>query len=310
MGRMHIYRVSGLRVASDLVLPSLIPIGPLGAADVVVRESEVPETLDGATLVGPRWQIGEDRFVIDLPGIIRMMMIDGRELLYRVADGADRREAAIFVTGTGFGILLHQRRTILLHASAVRVGDRAVLFCGPSGAGKSTLAASLCEAGHDLVADDFCAIDLPDMAVPMVHPDGRHLKLWEDATEGLSLVHRKGGAVRDAIRKFYVEPRTATGRALPIAAIYALREARPPWTPGIHVPNMVDAALIVRRNAYRPLLVRQMRQAPLYFEAAARLAGSIGVYSLARKLDFAGLPALIAALEAHWRSPGMLERAA
>ncbi len=307
---MNSYRVAGLNVHSDIALPSLVATEASGVAEIVIRESELPETLDGATFVGPRWQIAEGRFLIDIAGIVRMMMLDGSELLYHVADGADRKEAAVFVTGTGIGILLHQRRTIVLHASAVRVGDHAVLFCGASGAGKSTIAAALCETGFDLVSDDLCAIDLRDGAPPMVHPDGRHLKLWEEASEGLSLSHRKGDAVRDSIRKFYVQPRAASGTALPIAAIYALREARGPWTPGIHLPNVVDAALIIRHNAYRPLLVRQMDQMPLYFEAAGRLTRSVGIYSLARKLDFGELPALLASLKAHWRTLGVTACAA
>lgn len=42
-----------------------------------------------------------------------------------------------------------------LHAAAVRIDDRAVLFAGPSGAGKSTTALMLAQRGFPLIADDF-----------------------------------------------------------------------------------------------------------------------------------------------------------
>ncbi|MCY3877828.1 MAG: HPr kinase/phosphatase C-terminal domain-containing protein [Rhodobacteraceae bacterium] len=42
----------------------------------------------------------------------------------------------------------------LLHASAVAVGDRAVLLTGPSGSGKSSLAMDMISRGAVLVADD------------------------------------------------------------------------------------------------------------------------------------------------------------
>jgi serine kinase of HPr protein (carbohydrate metabolism regulator) len=47
---------------------------------------------------------------------------------------------------------------ILLHATAVAIGGRAVLLRGPSGAGKSDLALRLIDGGARLVADDQCEI--------------------------------------------------------------------------------------------------------------------------------------------------------
>ena len=43
---------------------------------------------------------------------------------------------------------------MLVHASAVAIGGRAILLRGPSGAGKSDLALRLIDGGADLIADD------------------------------------------------------------------------------------------------------------------------------------------------------------
>jgi serine kinase of HPr protein (carbohydrate metabolism regulator) len=44
--------------------------------------------------------------------------------------------------------------TLLVHATAVAIGGRAVLLRGPSGCGKSDLALRLIDAGARLIADD------------------------------------------------------------------------------------------------------------------------------------------------------------
>jgi hypothetical protein len=47
----------------------------------------------------------------------------------------------------------------ILHASAVAVDGRCVVFCGERGAGKSTLAAALVAAGADFVTDDYAPLE-------------------------------------------------------------------------------------------------------------------------------------------------------
>lgn len=309
---MYSYLVSGLTVASELPLPGLIesPAGRTGQADVAIRAGAVPTALEDATVNGPNWQLAGDRFLLSIPGVIRLLLTEGREIVYEPEGGTSPEEAAIFVSGTGFGILLHQRGRIVLHASAVRVRDSAVLFCGPSGAGKSTLAAGLVDAGYDLVTDDFCGISVHADGMPWVEPDGRQLKLWQHSIDRLSLAAHRAAPVRPQLEKYYVEPRAATAAALPLAAIYVLREARPPNAPGIVRPNIVDGGLMVRNNAYRPAMVRQMAQADLYFQAAATISRRAGVFTLTREMNFAHFPTAIGWLEAHWRKLGLLERAA
>jgi hypothetical protein len=98
--------------------------------------------------------------------------------------------------------------------------------------------------------------------------------------------------------------------ALPLGTLYALREARPPLPPGIAPANAVDAAVILRRVAYRPRLVNRMDQRVDYFHAATTIANKAGIFYLTRALDFAAMPDVVADLERHWRSIGLMEQAA
>jgi hypothetical protein len=185
-----------------------------------------------------------------------------------------------------------------------------VLFCGSSGAGKSTLAAALAQRGYPLVTDDFCTITPNGSGTPLVHPDGRQLKLWAQAIDRLDLAQRRGERVRQNLEKFYVEPAEVFTEPLLLAAVYALREARPPHKPGIENPNVVDATSLLRRNAYRPLLVRRMGQKANYFHAATTIANAVGIFHLTRTLDFAKMPEVIGSLERHWRDERLTDRAA
>jgi len=64
--------------------------------------------------------------------------------------------------GMNLQMALGQKRYLLLHASSVEKGGRAVLMTGESGAGKSTLAALLGEHGWRLMGDEFALLDLAD----------------------------------------------------------------------------------------------------------------------------------------------------
>ena len=307
---MQFYRVSGLAVASEIELPGLIAGAPERAPQVTIRRGPVPESLPEPMASGPTWQIAGKQFLMRIPDIARFLLRDGDEIVFAPETEEGIADVPIFILGTVFGILLHQREQIVLHASAVRVNGKAVLFCGSSGAGKSTLAAALAQRGCPLVTDDVCTVTINGSGAPLVYPDGRQLKLWAQAIERLDLAQSRGERVRKAIEKFYVEPGEAFTEPLPLGAVYALREARPPHAPGIERPNVVDAALLLRRNAYRPLLVRRMNQKTNYFHAATTIANVAGIFHLTRALDFAKMPEVIAALEGHWLQQRLMEKAA
>ncbi len=230
---MQFYRVSGLSVASEIALPGLIAGAPERAPQVTIRRGAVPESMPAPTASRPTWQIAGKQFLMRIPDIARFLLNDGNEIVVAPESEASLDDIPIFILGTVFGILLHQREQIVLHASAVRVNGKAVLFAGSSGAGKSTLAAALAQRGYPLVTDDVCTITANGAGAPLVHPDGRQLKLWAQAIERLDLAQQRGERVRKSLEKFYVEPSDVFTEPLALGAVYALREARPPHQAGI-----------------------------------------------------------------------------
>lgn len=77
---------------------------------------------------------------------------------------------------------LSRRGCVVLHASAVTDGSRAVAFAGGSGDGKSTVAASFCASGWGLLADDYIVL----RKGAEVAPTHAGIRLWPDAMRAVS----------------------------------------------------------------------------------------------------------------------------
>jgi hypothetical protein len=309
-GTVHNYRICGLSVASDIVLPGVIAAAFDSSPQVTIRHGAVPEGLPTPDFVGPTWQIAGKRFLLHVPNVARFLIENGEQIVFAPESGAGAEDVPVFILGTVFGVLLHQREQIVLHASAVEVNGRAIAFCGPSGAGKSTLAAALAQRGYRPISDDLCALSLAPNGAAIVHPDGRRLKLWAQAINKLKLEAARGEPVRRCLEKFYVAPPDAITESVPLGAIYALGEARHFGGQGIEQPNVVDCALLLRNHAYRPLLIARLQQKERYFRAAAQIADKSRIFSLNRPLDFGAMAEVVSWLEAHWRNIGVMEKAA
>ncbi len=73
--------------------------------------------------------------------------------------GVSPEMAAVMAAGAMMAVALMLKGHLVLHASAVSAGDRAVAFVGRAGMGKSTLATLACTAGCRFVTDDVLRVD-------------------------------------------------------------------------------------------------------------------------------------------------------
>jgi predicted ATPase len=212
---------------------------------------------------------------------------------------ANLSDIAAYLVGSVLGIALHMRKIVTIHASAVQVGETAVLFCGESGAGKSTMAAALQQRAYKVLSDDLCALEISSTGV-VIHSDGRKLKLWDEVIDRLQLHDQQRMPVQEGFEKYFVDSNFVFEARAPVRAIFELVEVNEGISPKVVKVSAAEAAALVRRNAYRPYLVEQLQDEKLYFEAAASLLRHASVYRLERAHRFEQLDLLIDVLQHHW----------
>jgi hypothetical protein len=149
------------------------------AASELEKPSRAPVSIleDDA---GWRWYasyVGDGRCLLQLPPSGEFLLEPG-ELRLTVDSHHDDFELLEHrIASSAISTLLAEHGDLVLHASAVEVDDRAVIFCGPSGRGKSTLARTLGELGHRVLGEDGIAIELGDEGTPTAFPGARGVRV-------------------------------------------------------------------------------------------------------------------------------------
>jgi hypothetical protein len=293
------YSLFSLVIASELALPELPPAPARAAADAIVRRGSIDRPHahagyspceDGATL-------------LTVTDVGRFLIRDGREIVIDAPD-APERNVRLFLLGSAFGALLHQRGLMPLHANAVVIEDRAFAFCGHSGAGKSTMAAWFHDRGAPILADDVCVIGFDGDGAPQAYPGIPRLRLWRQALVETGRLADDFERSFDALDKYDV-PVSSQNRPdpAPLAAIYLLDRGAPVLEAGtIERLTGVAAVETLVSNTYRGAYLRTIGGTGAHLSACARIARSVPVFRAARLWGFDAFDAEAQRLEAHARS--------
>jgi hypothetical protein len=168
-----------------------------------------------------------------------------RRVRYHRDPGHPDGLVSVLASGTLLAVRLLLDRELVLHASALDLGGRAVAFCGAPGLGKSTLATLLSQAGMPLVTDDVLRVTF----------SARKATAWPGTTE--SRLRDGGAAIADGLDPATVRA-TADGRRavtppalchgpLPLAAVMIPLPTRGLDRPTADVLSGADALLSLVR---------------------------------------------------------------
>jgi hypothetical protein len=298
------YEITGLKVRSEFQLPTAIPIltDVTSNTDVTIRFCDGIGSPAKKNFSNEWIEAGDRDFLFRAKPGLAFRIREGCEIsIHRAPDVADS-DVNLFLIGSAWGVLCHQRGLLPLHCSAIQSATNAFAFTGPSGAGKSTLAAGLSMRGFAHLCDDVCVIDPTDDKLP-IRPMPKGLKLWRDATEALGF--ERGAAVSSDKRldKFYVSPAISpapsnVGKLVRIAALYLLDETGG-LPPGISKLRGGEHFLELYSSVYRTEWLPWIRDPKEVFAQIAELSAKLELFRFSRPRDMNLFDQGLDVLEAH-----------
>jgi hypothetical protein len=289
------YSLFGLDIRSDIALPGVPAAAPVGD-EIRISQGTLPDGLPSVS----GYVATEQGTVLTVPRVGRYLIRDGRTILVERDAGASDRNLRLFLLGSAFGALLHQRGLLPLHANAIDIGGRVIAFCGHSGAGKSTIAAWFHDRGYKVLADDVCVVAF-DAGRPLAFPGPPRLRLWREALEASGRIPEDYDPSFDDQAKYDVPTRHATrSDPLPLDRIYMLRRA-PEEMPQTSFGRLrgVDAVDALVSNTYRGSYLRSIGQTHTHLMTCVRLAEAVPVFSAERVWGFDSFAQQAELLERH-----------
>jgi hypothetical protein len=279
----HHYQVFGLRVRSALSLPDLTPAADTNAADVTIMWGPVSE----ASGVEPGLSTVDGALVLVIAGVAKYRIEGGDRITVEPEPGVPEKNVRLYLLGSAFGALLHQRGLLPLHANAIEIGARAVLFMGASGEGKSTLAAWFHDHDYPIITDDVCVVRLGPDGIARTSSGQQRLRLWREALEASGrdpLNYEKSFVGRDEIDKFDVPlgSQQVRTKELELAAIYVLAGA-----PEFSIERLggVQATEAVFAHTYRGFYVKEAGSQRQHWQSCLDLVRCVPIFRIDRPRD-------------------------
>ncbi|CDX40748.1 HPr kinase [Mesorhizobium sp. ORS 3359] len=292
------YKAYGLVIASEVALPELEPTRPATPdLEIAVGRVDLPGQ---ATRDATAFRFEPTRQYLSWQAVGTFLISGANRIDVDPAPGVDDPLLAFPLLGPVMALALHQRGLLVLHASAIEVGGKSVIFMGDKGAGKSTTAGAMIRAGHRLLTDDVVALDLSDPDRPMILPGFPQLKLAPDAAGAIRLeqaevrpqVHPQIDKAQHRLRDGFAT------EAVPVSRIYVLERsvqaAISPLSGAAALPAIIKFSYITRFG--RQALPGDF--ASMHLSQCAQIAGRVGISRLEVPAGLARIDEAVAAIDA------------
>ena len=186
-------RIHGYRVGAPIELEGVVDRDLDAPVDILVTEVEHLDPPDEEHRAVMSYDFPDGQYVrasmdpdgattVDFSSTSRFRISADQDLIEMcVVDPAHRGTAIILLQGWVMAMTVMLRGGVVLHASAVEHGGRAIAFLAHSGMGKSTVTAMAMRDGASLISDDVLRVEAGTDGTVTTHPGLTAIRLRQAA---------------------------------------------------------------------------------------------------------------------------------
>ncbi len=276
----YTYRAFGLIIESDIDCPELIPSSEI--PNVIIAIGKVPNVLKNPLFSGVRFQTNGQEFLLAVDKIAKYYVTNGNSIIIEPFTKADPASIRLFLLGSAIGALIHQRRLVPFHGSAIKINDKAIILSGLSGAGKSTLAAAFKQKGYKILADDISVISFTSNEIPYVNPGFPQMKLWSDSIQKLGEDPKNYSKIREELNKYRLPIDTGfCNESLPLQNIFIINSSNLGELK-IEQIRGIEKFSMLKTHTYRFNFVTGKEMQSTHFKSFEKISKTIEIYRLTR----------------------------
>ena len=153
--------------------------------DVDIQRVDNPKRIANPVVENSWMAINEHEFRMQVENVGEFYAGHGKLVQYSADPDATVSSIELYLNGSVFGAILHQRKILPIHGSSFIFNGKGVMLCGESGAGKSSLTTAFCLNGAEFLTDDVTPFEFIDNK-PFIIPRSDRVKLWSDSLRQFS----------------------------------------------------------------------------------------------------------------------------
>ena len=281
----HYYKAFGLIFQSCIEHPDFFAEPASSDPDCRINFGVVPQNLSNPEVTGGAYQSQGSRFLLKVNNVGRYLVENGKSITIEKDPGVATREIIVFLWASAIAVLMHQRGIVIVHGSAVKRGDHAVIFSGPSGSGKSTIASAfVTKKNAMIISDDISAISMDPSGIPIVLPGYPLMKLWRDSSEKLGFEWDDTKLIRKSVNKMVVNIQERfVQHAVPLQQLYLLAYKNSGPAEITEVSGFKKLDLFLGKIFRKNYLKREQSGTADIFTDASRIVSGIRICILQRQ---------------------------